>query len=200
MIFGSFKLFFQFKNGFLAIFEMAKNGFWSKKFIKLIYLISRGFLAWPTVQYLFTLIESFVYYSTGLDDGDTATVTSTAATFLYMFFAIATFVIIYIFKFYVIKEFRNARIQDQLVHVLANTLVVIPFMSWDQKKPDTDEFVDADDILDVTTEKMLSEAAKVQEKKSAIEAAAKLKKQKSEEDLHKKVHKKVENRVSPTPL
>ena len=142
------------------------------------------------MQYLFTLNESFVYNTTGLDDGDTAPVTSTAATFLYMFFAIATFVIIYIFKFYVIKEFRNARIQDQLVHVLANTLVVIPFMSWDQKKPDTDEFVDADGILEDTTEKMLSEAAKVQEKKSAIEAA-KLKKQKSEEDLYKKQNKKM---------
>ena len=45
---------------------------------------------------------------------------------------------------------------------------------------------------------MWSEAGKVQENKSAIEAAietAKLKKQKSEEDLHKKVHKKGHKRA-----
>ena len=39
--------FSQFKNSFLAIFEIAKNGIWSKHFfVKLIYLISRVFLAW----------------------------------------------------------------------------------------------------------------------------------------------------------
>ena len=39
-----FWTFSQFKNSFLAIFEIAKNGIWSKKFIvKLIYLISQVF-------------------------------------------------------------------------------------------------------------------------------------------------------------
>ena len=33
--FGSFKLFPQFKNRFLAIFEVAKNGFWSKKSLEI---------------------------------------------------------------------------------------------------------------------------------------------------------------------
>ena len=38
-------IFSQFKNWFLAIFEMAKNGIWSKEiFVKLIYLISRVLL------------------------------------------------------------------------------------------------------------------------------------------------------------
>ena len=127
------------------------------------------------------------------DRGDDASppVSSPVAAILSLFFAIATFVIIYAFKYYFIKEFRNARIQDQLIHVLANTLVVIPFMSWDQKKPDSNESVEADDILSDTTEEMLSEAKKVQEKKSSEIASAKLKKQKSEEDLHKKQSKKM---------
>jgi len=44
-IFGSFKTFSQFKNWFLAIFEIAKNGIWSKEnFMKLIYLMSSIFL------------------------------------------------------------------------------------------------------------------------------------------------------------
>ena len=39
---------------FLAIFEIAKNGIWSKKifFMKLIYLISRVFLAWTFKDFL----------------------------------------------------------------------------------------------------------------------------------------------------
>ena len=43
-----------FKNGFLAIFEIAKNGIWSKNFfVKLIYLISRGFfLVWTFLNFL----------------------------------------------------------------------------------------------------------------------------------------------------
>ena len=41
---GSFLTFVQFKNWFLVILEIAKNGIWSKKnFLKLIYLISRVF-------------------------------------------------------------------------------------------------------------------------------------------------------------
>ena len=64
-------------------------------------------------------------------------------------------------------------------------------MSWDQKKPDSNESVEADDILSDTTEEMLSEAKRVQEKKSREIASAKLKKQKSEEDLYKKQSKKM---------
>ena len=132
---------------------------------------------------------SFVYLFSGRSEE--APVSSTSAAILSLFFAIATFVIIFIFKYCFIKEFRKARIQDQLVHVLANTLVVIPFMSWDQKKPDSNESVEADDILSDTTEEMLSKAKKVQEKKSREIASAKLKKQKSEEDLHKKQSKRM---------
>ena len=43
-IFGSFLTFSQFKNWFLAIFEIAKNGIWSKKlFVKFIYSNIRRF-------------------------------------------------------------------------------------------------------------------------------------------------------------
>ena len=37
--------FFPVQNIFLAMFEMAKIGIWLKKFVKLVYLISRVFLA-----------------------------------------------------------------------------------------------------------------------------------------------------------
>ena len=48
-IFGSFP---QFKNSFLSIFEIAKNGIWSNKlFVKLIYLISQVF--WPGLSWIF---------------------------------------------------------------------------------------------------------------------------------------------------
>ena len=55
--FWQFLTFSQFKNWFLVIFKMAKNGFWSKYFfVKLIDLIPWVFLAWtflifwPTVH------------------------------------------------------------------------------------------------------------------------------------------------------
>ena len=48
-----FKTFSQFKNWFLAILEIGKNGFWSKwNFVKWIYLISRVFLAWTFLNFL----------------------------------------------------------------------------------------------------------------------------------------------------
>ena len=51
--FWQFQSFSQFKNWFLAIFEMAKNGIWSKKFfVKLFYLISRVFMAWTFSNFL----------------------------------------------------------------------------------------------------------------------------------------------------
>ena len=44
--------FSQFKSWFLSIFEISKNGIWSKKlFVKLIYLISRVF--WPGLYHFF---------------------------------------------------------------------------------------------------------------------------------------------------
>ena len=52
-IFGSFKFSPTSKIDFLAIFEIAKNGIWWKNFfMKLIYLISRVFLAWTFLNFL----------------------------------------------------------------------------------------------------------------------------------------------------
>ena len=49
----AFWQFSQFKNGFLAIFEMAKNGIWSKKIIHEIDLFDfTSFLAWTFLNFL----------------------------------------------------------------------------------------------------------------------------------------------------
>ena len=57
------------------------------------------------------------------------------ASILCFLFFIIQFFTIFVFKYKLIKEFKEACVEDQLVHVLANTLVVIPFMTWDAVKP-----------------------------------------------------------------
>ena len=49
-IYGSFKLLYQLKNRFLAIFEIAKSGIWSKKFFREIDLFN--FLAWTFLNFV----------------------------------------------------------------------------------------------------------------------------------------------------
>jgi hypothetical protein len=52
------------------------------------------------------------------------------------------FGIIYSYKYYFIREFRenNNDIIERIIHVLANTLVVIPFMTWDVEGPSRIEY------------------------------------------------------------
>ena len=61
------------------------------------------------------------------------------ASIICITFFIIQFFAIYAFKHFYVPEFKQARIEDRLVHVLANTLVVIPYMTWDQVKPEKDE-------------------------------------------------------------
>jgi hypothetical protein len=58
------------------------------------------------------------------------------ATLICIAFFIVQAVAIYAFKYIAIDEFKRAPIEDQLIHVLVNTLVVIPFMTWDAVEPD----------------------------------------------------------------
>ena len=67
-----------------------------------------------------------------------ATLTFLPACLLCLSFFTIQFVIIYIYKFHQIPEFRDSPFEERLVHVLANTIVVIPFMTWDQPEPDLD--------------------------------------------------------------
>ena len=69
----------------------------------------------------------------------------TSAILIFVFCVIQFFVI-YAFKYFTIKEFREIHIEEQLVHVLANTLVVIPFSTWDERKPDPTLPVNPDNI------------------------------------------------------
>ena len=55
-----FQTFSQFKNWFLAIFEIVKNGIWPENFcVKLIYLISRAFLPGLFFNFLAPCIQSY---------------------------------------------------------------------------------------------------------------------------------------------
>ncbi len=65
-----------------------------------------------------------------------------AAIICTVFFVIQ-FVAIYLFKYIMVPEFRKADTVDQMVHVLANTLVVIPYATWDEVEPDEKEPADA---------------------------------------------------------
>ena len=52
-----------------------------------------------------------------------------------MVFASLELLLIYAFKYYTIKCFPKAMLEDQIVHIVSNTLVVIPFKSLDEVSP-----------------------------------------------------------------
>lgn len=57
------------------------------------------------------------------------------ASILCTFFSIIQFLAILIYKYFTIPEFKKEPIEHQVVHVLANTIVVIPYSTWDQDAP-----------------------------------------------------------------
>ena len=61
----------------MAIFEIAKNGFWSKRnFVKLVYLISRVFLAWTFLNFLAHSGSAFARNVEILADGGVIRITN----------------------------------------------------------------------------------------------------------------------------
>ena len=80
------------------------------------------------------------------------TISLMTAAILIFLFCVIQFFVIYAFKYFTIKEFKQSRIEEQLVHVLANTLVVIPFSTWDEVKPDSKLPVKPDEITEALVE------------------------------------------------
>ena len=58
------------------------------------------------------------------------------ASILCTVFSIIQFLAIFIYKYFTIPEFKKEPIEHQVVHVLVNTIVVIPYSTWDQVEPD----------------------------------------------------------------
>jgi hypothetical protein len=48
-----------------------------------------------------------------------------------LFLFVLHFVLIYVYKYVRIEEFAQTNPVEQFVHVLCNTFVVVPFMTWD---------------------------------------------------------------------
>ena len=83
-----------------------------------------------------------------------APLTFLPACILCLSFFVIQFVIIYIYKSYQIPEFRESRIEERIVHVLANTIVVIPFMTWDQPEPDLNLAMTTEQIREINQRRM----------------------------------------------
>ena len=58
------------------------------------------------------------------------------ASILCAIFSIIQFLAIFLFKYLTIPEFKKEPLEHQVVHVLANTIVVIPYSTWDHDEPD----------------------------------------------------------------
>ena len=64
-----------------------------------------------------------------------APVSFAPACALCLLFCIIQVLAVYLYKFFTIPEFRKESLEHQIVHVLANTIVVIPYSNWDQDEP-----------------------------------------------------------------
>ena len=60
-------------------------------------------------------------------------ITVKPAAFIWMSFMLIHAVFIFLFKWFTIKQFKEAPLEDQLVHVMANLVVVIPFANSDHR-------------------------------------------------------------------
>ena len=58
------------------------------------------------------------------------------ASILCTIFSIIQFLAIFLFKYLTIPEFKKEPLEHQVVHVLANTIVVIPYSTWDHDEPE----------------------------------------------------------------
>ena len=66
---------------------------------------------------------------------DSSLVSFKQASILWSVFCIFQVFAIYLFKYLTIPEFKKEPIEHQVVHVLANTIAVIPFKTWDHEEP-----------------------------------------------------------------
>ena len=66
---------------------------------------------------------------------DSSLVSYKQASILWSVFCIFQVFAIYLFKSLTIPEFKKEPIEHQVVHVLANTIAVIPFKTWDHEEP-----------------------------------------------------------------
>ena len=66
---------------------------------------------------------------------DSSLVSFEQASILWSVFYIFQVFAIYLFKYLTIPEFKKEPIEHQVVHVLANTIAVIPFKTWDHEEP-----------------------------------------------------------------
>merc|ERR1719414_608319 len=64
-----------------------------------------------------------------------APVSFAPACALCLLFCIIQVLAVYLYKFFTIPEFKKESLEHQIVHVLANTIVVIPYSNWDQDEP-----------------------------------------------------------------
>ena len=84
--------------------------------------------------------------------------------FVYCFFHLA---VIYLFKYLTIPEFKKEPIQHQIVHVLANTIVVIPFKTWDHAEPQQNLAMTKEQI-EVEVEGTVRRQSMIQKKQSKL--------------------------------